>query len=126
MTGIPIVIVNNNQSTGSSAIYLAHTAIKGGLRDCVMALGFEKMYTGSIQTFFPDRTIPLDKHFIVNDEIRGMEKSPFVPMLYGNAGREHMEKYGTKPEHFAKIAWKNHKHSVNNPYSQFRDEYTLD
>ena len=46
--------------------------------------------------------------------------------MFGNAGVEHMEKYGTKPEHFAKIAWKNHKHSVNNPYSQFRDEYTLE
>ena len=50
---------------------------------------------------------------------------PFAPQLFGNAGREHMEKYGTKPEHFAKIAWKNHKHSVNNPYSQFQDEYSL-
>lgn len=37
-----------------------------------------------------------------------------------------MEKYGTKAEHFGKIAEKNHKHSVNNPYSQFRDVYTLD
>merc|ERR1712038_53975 len=46
--------------------------------------------------------------------------------MFGNAGREHMEKYGTKPEHFAKIAHKNHKHSVNNPNSQFRDEYSLD
>jgi sterol carrier protein 2 len=36
-----------------------------------------------------------------------------------------MEKYGTTAEQFAKIGWKNHKHSVNNPYSQFRDEYTL-
>jgi acetyl-CoA acetyltransferase len=46
--------------------------------------------------------------------------------MFGNAGKEHMEKYGTTLEHFAKIAWKNHKHSVNNPYSQFRDEYTLE
>jgi sterol carrier protein 2 len=37
-----------------------------------------------------------------------------------------MQKYKSTPEHFAKIAWKNHKHSVNNPYSQFRDEYTLE
>jgi acetyl-CoA acetyltransferase len=37
-----------------------------------------------------------------------------------------MEKYGTTPEHFAKIGWKNHKHSVNNPYSQFQDEYSLE
>lgn len=36
-----------------------------------------------------------------------------------------MEKYGTTKTHFAKVAWKNHLHSVNNPYSQFRDEYSL-
>jgi acetyl-CoA acetyltransferase len=60
MTGIPIVNVNNNCSTGSSALYLAHNAVKGGLADCVMALGFEKMYAGSLKTFFTDRTNPLD------------------------------------------------------------------
>jgi sterol carrier protein 2 len=54
-----------------------------------------------------------------NKELRGETKMPIAPQLFGNAGREHMEKYGTKPEHFAKIAWKNHHHSVNNPYSQF-------
>lgn len=37
-----------------------------------------------------------------------------------------MEKYGTKAVHFAKIAEKNHKHSTNNPYSQFQDYYTLE
>ena len=41
-------------------------------------------------------------------------------------GKEHNEKYGTTAEHFAKIGWKNHKHSVNNPYSQFQDEYSLE
>jgi sterol carrier protein 2 len=45
--------------------------------------------------------------------------------MFGNAGLEHNEKYGTTPEHFAKIGYKNHKHSVNNPYSQFQDEYSL-
>jgi sterol carrier protein 2 len=91
-----------------------------------MALGFEKMFTGSLKAFFPDRENPL-KDFIVKDiEMRGPSKTSMAPTLFGNAGREHMEKYGTKFEHFAKIAWKNHKHSVNNPYSQFRDEYTLE
>jgi len=47
-------------------------------------------------------------------------------MLFGNAGMEHMKVYGTKPEHFAKIAAKNHKHSLNNPYSQFRKGYSLE
>lgn len=49
-----------------------------------------------------------------------------MPQFFGNAGREHMERYGTTAEHFAKIGWKNHKHSVNNPYSQFQDEYSLE
>ena len=91
-----------------------------------MALGFEKMFTGSLKTFFDDRVNPLEDFFKINNELRGPIKGPFAPTLFGNAGKEHMEKYGTKPEHFAKIAWKNHKHSVNNPYSQFRDEYTLE
>ena len=46
--------------------------------------------------------------------------------MFGNAGREHMERYGSEPDHFAWIGWKNHKHSVNNPYAQFQDEYSLE
>jgi acetyl-CoA acetyltransferase len=37
-----------------------------------------------------------------------------------------MDKYGSTPDHYAWIGWKNHKHSVNNPYAQFQTEYTLD
>jgi acetyl-CoA acyltransferase len=37
-----------------------------------------------------------------------------------------MERYGSEPDHYAWIGWKNHKHSVNNPYAQFQDEYSLD
>ena len=48
-------------------------------------------------------------------EIAGINNSPMAAQMFGNAGKEHMEKYGTKPEHLAKIAYKNHKHSVNNP-----------
>ena len=69
MTGIPIVNVNNNCSTGSTALYLAHNSIKGGLNDCVLAVGFEKMFTGSLKTFFTDRASPMEKHFIDDYEI---------------------------------------------------------
>ena len=48
MTGIPVVNVNNNCSTGSTALYLAARAIRGGLADCALALGFEKMQPGSL------------------------------------------------------------------------------
>ena len=45
----------------------------------------------------------------------GIEPSPMAAQMFGNAAREHMKKYGTTKEHLAKIAYKNHKHSVNNP-----------
>ncbi|KAM9326594.1 sterol carrier protein 2 [Gastrophryne carolinensis] len=126
ITGIPIINVNNNCSTGSTALFMARQLIQGGLADCVLALGFEKMERGSLTPKFTDRTNPIDKHVEVVANLHGLEPLPLAPQLFGRAGREHMEKYGTKPEHFAKIAWKNHKHSTNNPYSQFQEEYTLD
>ncbi len=126
LTGIPIVNVNNNCSTGSSALYLARRAVQGGLVDCALAVGFEKMEKGSLGMKYTDRTPALDKHMGRMFEVRDPEESPFAPQMFGNAGRDHMDKYGSKPEHFAWIGWKNHKHSVNNPYAQFQDEYTLD
>ena len=125
-TGIPIYNVNNNCSTGSTALFMAKQFVEGGLAECTMALGFEKMEKGSLGIKYTDRTTPMDKHFKLMIEERGFDgKAPGAPQMFGNAGIEHMEKYGTTPEQFAKIAWKNHKHSVNNPYSQFRDEYSL-
>nr|XP_020474006.1 non-specific lipid-transfer protein isoform X1 [Monopterus albus] len=126
LTGIPIINVNNNCSTGSTALFMARQLVQGGLADCVLALGFEKMERGSLSSKYMDRTNPMDKHMEVMINCYGMVAAPAAPQMFGNAGREHMEKYGTKPEHFAKIAWKNHKHSTNNPYSQFQDEYTLE
>ena len=84
------------------------------------------MEKGSLGIKYTDRTNPMDKHAKVMIDERGFEKAPAAAQFFGNAGREHMERYGTKPEHFAKIGWKNHKHSVNNPYSQFQDEYSLE
>ncbi|KAM5160528.1 sterol carrier protein 2 isoform 1-T1 [Callospermophilus lateralis] len=126
LTGIPIINVNNNCSTGSTALFMARQLIQGGMADCALALGFEKMYKRGLESKFSDRTNPIDKHFEVLVNKYGISAHPIVPQLFGSAGKEHMEKYGTKTEHFAKIGWKNHKHSVNNPYSQFQDEYSLD
>ncbi len=125
LTGIPVVNVNNNCSTGSSALYMARQAIKGGLADCVLALGFEKMEKGSLGVKYTDRTNPIDKHAEAMFKVREPEASPPAPQMFGNAGREHMDRYGSNPDHYAWIGWKNHKHSVNNPYAQFQDEYSL-
>jgi acetyl-CoA acyltransferase len=126
LTGIPVVNVNNNCSTGSSALFLARQAVKGGLVDCALAVGFEKMERGSLGMKYTDRTPALDKHVERMARIRPPEESPLAPQMFGNAGRDHMEKYGSTADHYAWIGWKNHKHSVNNPYAQFQDEYSLD
>ncbi len=125
LTGIPVVNVNNNCSTGSSALYLARQSVKGGLADCALALGFERMEKGSLGAKFMDRTNPMDKHFMALVELREWEDAPPAPQMFGAAGREHMERYGSTPDHYAWIGWKNHKHSVNNPYAQFQTEYSL-
>lgn len=126
MQGIPIFNVNNNCSTGSSALMLAKEIVESGKCDCALAVGFEKMEKGSLSSKFNDRTNPMDKHVEAMADLTDIVNAPMAAQLFGNAGIEHMQKYGTKLEHFAKIAYKNHKHSVNNPKSQFRDEYSLE
>jgi acetyl-CoA acyltransferase len=125
LSGIPIVNVNNNCSTGSTALYMAAQAIRGGLADCTIALGFEKMKPGSLEATWGDRTNPMDKQIVALAEIAEFAFPP-APWMFGAAGREHMKQYGSTAEHFAKIGHKNHKHSVNNPFAQFQDEYTLE
>ena len=127
MTGIPVMTVANACATGSSALYLARNAVRGGLADCTLALGMEKMQKGSLGGGMEGSKVTIIDHHL-NSMVagRGWEAAAPMPQMFGNAGREHMEKYGSTAEHFAWIGWKNHKHSVNNPYAQFQDEYTLD
>lgn len=126
MTGIPIYNVNNACCTGSTALFMAKQFIEGGMADCVMAIGFEKMERGPLKGKYTDRINPMDKHLETMVNLRGLETSPITAQLFGNAAKEHMEKFGSTKDHLAKIAYKNHKHSTNNPYSQFQDEYSLE
>jgi len=92
LTGIPVYNVNNNCSTGSTALFMSYQLVGGGISDCALALGFEKMERGSLSSRYNDRTNPLDKHFGVMVEQRGFApEAPGAPQLFGNAGREHME-----------------------------------
>ena len=126
ITGIPVMNTNNNCSTGSTALYMARQMDKGGLADCTLALGFERMQKGSLGATFMDREQPTGRHFAALFELYEPEAAPPAAQMFGMAGREHMEKYGSEPDHYAWIGWKNHKHSVNNPYAQFQEEYSLD
>lgn len=126
MTGIPIYNINNNGCTGSTTLMMAKQLVEAGTSDCVMALGFEKMERGTLGMKYHDRAHPADKLYERVDKLDGLTSSAPSAQPFGNAGEEHMRKYGSKPEHFAKIALKSYKHSLNNPYAQFQHEYTLD
>jgi acetyl-CoA acetyltransferase len=125
MTGIPIINVNNNCATGSSALYLARESVRHGQSDVVLAVGFEKMAKGSIQAHFNDREAPLRRHIKAMWRHRGRVQTPIAAQMFGNAAKEYMERYGVTTETIARVAEKNHRHSVNNPRSQFQEGYSL-
>jgi len=126
LTGVPVYNVNNNCSTGSTALYMGYQAVGSGLNECVIALGFEKMEKGSLGAKYSDRTHPMDRHIQVMIDKQGYEDAPAAAQMFGGAGREHMERYGTTKEQLAKVAVKNRRHAVKNERSQFRVASSLE
>ncbi|MYY06602.1 MULTISPECIES: lipid-transfer protein [unclassified Streptomyces] len=132
LTGVPVYNVNNNCATGSTALMMARQFVEGGGSDCVLALGFEKMARGSLGGGGADggasdfKTSPVARHYAVMAAAHGFEMTPPTAQIFGNAAREHMERYGTTEAQLAAVAAKNHRHSAGNPYAQFQTPYTVD
>ncbi|MCC2639178.1 MAG: lipid-transfer protein [Moraxellaceae bacterium] len=126
LTGIPVVNVNNNCSTGSTAIFLARQAIEGGLAECVLALGFEKMERGALGAKFNDRENPMAQHAQVMVDAQGFSSAPPAAQMFGGAGREYRWQHGTKKETFGKIAEKARQHASRNPYALFGQVLSLE
>ena len=126
MTGIPIVNVNNNCSTGSTALFLARQAIESGAADCVMALGFEQMKPGALGAVFTDRPSAFDEFDAAADKLVDAPGVPLALRYFGGAGLSHMKKYGTPLSAFAKVRAKASRHAKNNPLALFRKEVTAD
>lgn len=124
MTGIPVVNVNNNCSTGSTALFLARQAVASGAADCVLALGFEHMSPGALGAVFDDRPSPFDRFEAITDELVGNEQVPLALRYFGGAGLAHMQQYGTQLSTFAKIRAKASRHASNNPVALFRTVVT--
>jgi acetyl-CoA acetyltransferase len=126
MTGIPIVNVNNNCSTGSTALFLARQAVASGAADCVLVLGFEQMSPGALGSVFRDRPAPFDAFDAVTDKLVGMPEIPLALRYFGGAGLSHMKKYGTRLDTFAKIRAKASRHAANNPLALFKQVVSAD
>jgi sterol carrier protein 2 len=126
MTGIPVVNVNNNCSTGSTALFLARQAIESGAADCVLALGFEQMKPGALGAVFTDRPSAFDEFDAAADKLVDAPGVPLALRYFGGAGLSHMKKYGTPLESFAKVRAKASRHAKNNPLALFRKELTTE
>ncbi|MEI5131527.1 lipid-transfer protein [Streptomyces libani] len=129
LTGIPVYNVNNNCATASTALMMARQFVESGLNDCVLALGFEKMKRGALgggADAGDFSTSPVARHYGVMAAAHGFEMTPPTAQIFGNAAREHMERYGTTAEQFAAVGAKNHRHSAHNPNAQFQDVYTVE
>jgi len=124
MTGIPVVNVNNNCSTGSTALFLARQAVMSGAADCVLALGFEQMNPGALGTVFNDRPSPFERFDQSTEELVGQGEIPLALRYFGGAGLAHMKEFGTPLSTFAKIRAKASRHAAHNPLALLRKELT--
>lgn len=126
-TGIPIFNYNSNCSTGSSALYGARQAIQSGSIDVAIVVGFEKMEKGALGTYFNDRMNPGALHGMTMVKAQGFDpKIPGAAQMFGGAGAEYQEKYGTKDEVFAQIQVKARQHAKHNPKALFKEALTIE
>jgi len=127
-SGAPVLNVNNNCSTGSSALWLARQAVASGQADVALALGFEQMNPGALGFLFTDRPEVLGEFAAVRDQVVGAP-APEIPMAatyFGAGGQAYVDEFGTDPATFAHITVKSRRHAAGNPYAVFRDPLTVE
>lgn len=139
--GIPMFNVENACASGSTAVHLAVRQLQSGACDVALALGAEKMNVAdkakSFALFEAGWDVSrVDENFATLARLgEGIEPPPgsesdrpysrFMK-IYAAMCRHHMHTYGTTQRQIAAVSAKNHGHSVHNPYSQFRQPFTID
>jgi acetyl-CoA acetyltransferase len=113
-TGIPICDVEAACASGGVAVRQAVMALQSGAYELALVLGVEKMPRG-----FMD---PLALYERWQVEM-GMSTNP---SYWSMRARRHMLEHGTTELHIAKVAFKNHKNSVHNPYAMYQKEFSLE
>jgi acetyl-CoA acetyltransferase len=137
--GIPVINTENACASAATAFHLAWLYVASGMYDVVMAVGMEKLFHEDKQKSFDAIGSAIDVELMqqtlaqmkeANKEAgegtgAGKSRSMFMD-FYAEFAREHMRKYGTKKEHFAKVAAKNHTHGSLNPHAQFQTPRTME
>jgi acetyl-CoA acetyltransferase len=127
LTGIPVFNLNNNCSTGSSALFLARQAVESGVVECAIALGFEQMQPGALKGAWDDRPSPMARFADVMKDKQGFDPAtPRAAQFFGGAGRDYMAQHGIRKDTFGRISVKARQHAARNPLAVFRQTLTLD
>jgi acetyl-CoA acetyltransferase len=127
LTGIPVFNLNNNCSTGSSALYLARQAVESGMVECAIALGFEQMVPGALKGAYDDRPSPMTRFAEAMTAHQGYEPAaPRAAQFFGGAGMDYIKQYGIRPDTFGRISVKARQHAARNPLAVFRQTLTLE
>lgn len=127
LSGIPVFNLNNNCSSGSSALFLARQAVESGVAECAIALGFEQMVPGALKGAYDDRPSPMARFAETMAELQGYEADkPRAAQFFGGAGRDYIKQYGIRPDTFGRISVKARQHAARNPLAVFRDTVTLE
>lgn len=125
LLGVPIVNVENACASASTALHLAWQAVASGLRDCVLVIGYEKLYDQDKAKSFRAFNSSMDL-----EEMKrrfpeaGEGRSVFMDLyasLVGNGAGAHLD-----VEALAMVSVKNHRHGALNPFAQFQEEVTLE
>lgn len=130
-TGIPVYNVVNACATGATAVRTVMMAILAGEADIGLAVGVEKMgkmgMLGAAAKTREEKKVfePKGRYGSVM-KTEGVLGTGLMPGVFAQAGMEYAFKHGVTITHFAKVAQKNHAHSVLNPLAQYRKEFTLE
>lgn len=127
LTGIPVINVNNNCATGSTALFLARQAVASGAIECAIAVGFEQMVPGALKGAYTDRPSPMARFVDAMEAIQGFdEAAPRAAQFFGGAGRDYIKEYDIRPDTFGRISVKARQHAARNPFAVFRNTVTLE
>jgi acetyl-CoA acetyltransferase len=138
---IPVVNVENACASGSSALNLAVNFLKAGEGAVALAVGAEKMFSKDRELMFAafDGAWDVNRKDEISERLmklgEGVDAPPGTTSdkpysvfmdVYAAFSRYHMARFGTTQRQIAAVAAKNHRHSVENPLSQFRNSYSID
>jgi acetyl-CoA acetyltransferase len=127
LTGIPVINVNNNCSSGSTALFLARQAVESGMVECAIALGFDQMVPGALKGAYDDRPSPLHRFADVMTTRQGFETgTPRAAQFFGGAGRAYMKEHDIRADTFGRISVKARQHAAANPLAVFRQTLSLE